>query len=266
MHLATHNGNGQADALVSCLLMTDDAVHNVIVQKIPEGLDLNDKQTRHAFKEFVDDYQKALEQSEEGEILHRLESEEVIDAVVRYHRARINMRAAERYMKVAVEKAEIAKLQLIQAINEHEDLDPEEEWYCNIHHLSLLKKTEDKDAENALLNVVSIAQAMANGMANATLEGISTGEFPHEWEPLAKLDGVQAFLRDLADFLIETGAKGQQLVRAIGTDPDIAARVVQGEDWPKPLRALAALVLKSSGENDHNDAPPSGPGGTGGYL
>jgi hypothetical protein len=48
MHLATHKGNEQGDALVSCLPMTDDAVHNVIIQRVQEGLDLNDKLTRHA--------------------------------------------------------------------------------------------------------------------------------------------------------------------------------------------------------------------------
>ena len=124
--------------------------------------------------------------------------------------------------------------------SEFEDIDPNAEWRLDIHRLLILKKDPNEAGEETLHNAFEFAKEMANGTAAAALEAIRDGELPDD------LEAAEEFLRDLADFLLETGPKGHGLAAQVCDDLKTASEVAEDEDMPKPLNFLALMALKEA--------------------
>lgn len=240
MQTVTIKGNGRATMVGQPFPQGVGAPEDPIIQQVIARLDLTDKMVRHALKEFLDDRAKALqEEIKAADILCKVESDEAFEAVVQCLVAQINFNATQRRLKLASEKHEVAKRQVVQVINEYEDLDPSAEWSLNIHRLLLLKPSKNKE-EEALPQVFEFAKAMGNGTAAVPLERIRAGEVPDD------LKGMEEFLKDLADFLLEAKDEGHRRVIAICNDVQAAVEAAQDEGTAKPVQFLALLALKNA--------------------
>jgi hypothetical protein len=213
-----------------------------IVDEVIDGLDQSDRMIRLAAKEFLNNYRIIMEQEVNNEdIIHVLESEEAIDAIIQVHRQVIEAIAARHRVELAEKKLELAKQQVIVAINEFEDIASDEDWSLDMHHMVLTRNHENEDT----FAVFEFVKQIADGTAEISLESIHEGKIPECLEPTVKRnDGIRVLLRDLADFLIESGVKGLQLLNDIFDDINKAIAIAMDEDMALPIRAIASSVLK----------------------
>jgi len=77
----------------------------------------------NALKGFLDAHERAVKKEEKREVVKRIESEEVIDAVVKLRRAEIELRAAEIRQTLAKKKFAIALEDLKLKAEEFEGFD-----------------------------------------------------------------------------------------------------------------------------------------------
>jgi hypothetical protein len=217
-----------------------------IDEQILEGLDLDDRMIQHAVHKYVEKKTQSLEEEiPEEEILHRIQTDEVISAIVQCRRAIIFAEADQRRLKISKGRAKLAQNQVVQAIGEFEDIDPDINWSLDINHLVLVKPDEEEEEEEKVWpRVISFSRAMASGETSIPLASIRDGEMPDE--DLKKISGISDFFSDLADLLLETEQKGHDLVIQICDDPATATKIAQDENMPKPLRFLAGLVAKQA--------------------
>jgi len=221
-------------------MYTSTIITEHFIETILDGLDQSDRMIRLEIQKFSTVHQMFLEeQINEDDILHKIESNEAINAIIQLHRAKIELEAAKRWVEHSEKKLEIAEKQMGLAINEYEDI-PNENWNIDIHRMLLMKRKLDQD----ILETYEFIKAMANGAPEISLEAIRNGKFPDSLDAVEKSEVTRKLLADLADFLIETGSKGHSLVTDTCNSVKTASEIVADESMPIPLRAVAVLTLE----------------------
>jgi hypothetical protein len=131
-------------------------------------------------------------------------------------------------------------------VEEFEGIDVDLDWGINVHKYLIVKESKEKE-EAVFRKVFEFSKSMADGSAPLSLESISNGDLPDDVsEVLGHISsgGLKDFLRDLADFLLDTGAEGASEVIRVCRDESAAKAVARNENKPVPLVFLARIFLK----------------------
>ena len=185
---------------------------------------------------------------DEAAVLGVITSDEVRDAIIAAWIADVRHTAAQLVVEVREAALEAAAAQMKLAIFEHEDVDPENPPVPDLHRFllkkPLKKEEEDGDSEESIAEyrkLLGFVGALAKGVAPEVLEGLKEGQVPDQF---ANDDGNEAFLSDIAEFLVDAGEEGVVFLNAILEDADVALKVVKDDGAPKPLRFVALMRLK----------------------
>jgi len=219
-----------------------------IEQAIAAGLDLDVRFERKAFAKFLDLRREALgEPVDEDEVIGPIMSKEVKDAIIAARIAEIRRNAVQMVVEVRDAALDVAADQLKLAILEYEDVDPENAPIPDLNRFLLKKrpKVEDEEVSEEVLDdyrkLLAFIGALAKGVGPDVLEGLKQGQVPDQF---ADEDGFKALLSDLAEFLIEEGEKGFEVLSAILEDADIARKVAKDDDASRPIRFIAYIRVK----------------------
>jgi hypothetical protein len=216
-----------------------------VISRVLEGLNQKDRHIAHAVKDFLENHQKELGKEEPREIVKRVESEEVLDAIVQMHLSGIELAASRLRLNFAEKKFVFAVDRLRMSVEEFEGIDVDLEWGINVHKYLIVKESKEKE-EAAFRKVFEFSKSMADGSAPLSLESISTGDLPEDLNhELRQIPGnIKDFFQDLADFLLETGVEGRrEMIRVCG-DVNVARAFARDEGKPAPLRLLAQIFLR----------------------
>ena len=217
-----------------------------VISRVLEGLNQKDRHIAHAVKDFLEIHQKELEKEESREIVKRVESEEVIEAIVQMHLAGIELAACRLRLNFAEKKFVFTVDRLKMNVEEFEEFDVDLDWGINVHKYLVVKENREKE-EAALGKVFEFSKSMADGSAPLSLESISNGNLPDDVSEILghiSSGGLKDFLRDLADFLLDTRVEGASEVIRVCSDVSAAKAVARNENNPAPLVFLARIFLK----------------------
>ena len=223
---------------------SDNSIEAQIIKRALDGFDQKDKLIANALRTFMSAHEKAVREEEKREIVKKIESEQALDAVVRLRRAEIEMRVADSRLKLTQKKFAIALEDLKLKLEEFEGIE-EEEYDWNIEKLLILKKNKENE-EAVFRKIYEFARSMADGTSEVPLRSIRKGDLPdHLTQAMNEIKtNMKAFLKDLAEFLMETKIEGQKKVIQICKDPDLAREVALDDEEPAPLKFLATIILK----------------------
>ena len=222
----------------------DNSIEAQIIKRALDGFDQKDKLIANALKAFTSAHEKAIREEEKREIVKKIESEQALDAVVRLRRAEIEMRVVDFRLKLTQKKFAIALEDLKLKLEEFEGIE-EEEYDWNIEKLLILRKNQDNE-EAVYRKIYEFSRSMADGTSEVPLRSIRKGDLPdHLTQAINQIKtNMKAFLKDLAEFLMETKIEGQKKVMQICEDPDLAREVALDDAEPAPLKFLATIILK----------------------
>ena len=220
-----------------------------IERAVATGLDFNERFVRKAFEKFRDRRREALaEPVDEESVLGPITSEAIKEAVITAWIEDVRHGAAKMVLAVREAALDASARQMKLAILEHEDVDPENPPRLDIHRFLLVKPREEEDSEEdspelieRYRKLLAFVGALAKGVAPEVLEGLKEGQVPDQF---ANEDGTEVFLSDLAEFLVDAGEDRFEVLNAILEDADVALKVVEDDDVPKPLRYVAFVTVK----------------------
>ncbi len=219
-----------------------------IERAVATGLDFNERFVRKAFEKFRDRRREALaEPVDEESVLGPITSEAIKEAVITAWIEDVRHTAAKMVLAVREVALDAAAKQMKLAILEYEDVDPENAPVPDLHRFLLKKspkKNEDGDSEEQIeeyCKLLGFMGALAKGVAPEVLEGLKEGQVPDQF---ANEDSTKAFLSDIAEFLVDAGEGGFDVLNAVLEDADMALKVLKDDDAPKPLRFVALMRLK----------------------
>lgn len=238
-----------ANILVSQGLKNDLKIDR-IAERVLEEVNMENKMMRRAANEFLNEYKEALQRDiNEEDVLLQVSSKEVIDAIIYCHRTRIELEALKKSVIIAAEKHDIAKRQVIHAINEFEDIDPDVNWSLDIFKLLVFRKTNDD--KEVYRKIFEFTKEIVRGSEETSLSDILEGKIPKDINELIKDTELNQFLKDLAEFLMDTGEDGYRLLNAVLTDINLAKEIANDKERPAPVVFMACLALKNIEDNEN---------------
>jgi|GEM_PF-4572377 len=180
---------------------------------------------------------QATNPPERSEIILEIQSDDVFGALVDFHDARVSELAAKRAMESAERRTGLCAQRLALTVEDLTGLRLDEELQLDEISMEVFRKGDASSKMSDLLRQMSLLLADA---PSEQLAKVADGQMCEGIGATLSLgEGTQAFVRDLAAFLLDNGAAGAKLVRSICTDSSAAKREVMR----KPVRFLAETIL-----------------------
>ena len=219
-----------------------------LVEKGKDRIDEGNERQYEAFKDFLRNRSNGNGSLPDG--WHVVEDDgEVLDRVAEKVAARIKRQAAERLLMDAAKTERDCQEGLESYLVERLDLDPEQAEEFVPATMAYPEDRYDIEDEEAVrrgkgkLAALFFSRALAEFLEER-LRHIRNGRLVGPVGKTFKRAGVEAWIRDLAGWVLEDPDRGCGLIRLVHDDTDAALDVLDCADAPPPLRYLARMRLK----------------------
>jgi hypothetical protein len=226
------------------------AAHERAVVEVAQAVIERFDPETHEEEEVLADWRAEREKTlriavEEKDVLVRVMCSEVIEAIVKRNVTLLTVHAArkklEHQLHLARRRLELANEEIMLALMEHEHLNIDDSFEIDAHRLLVRKKS---DASEQIQMAVSVSRWLAQDATDAELHSASVKDFEglHAVQDAAKL-GLDHFITDMAEFLVEHGNRARELVVTLLDDENAAEKMIE-EELPKPVLFLSQIILK----------------------
>jgi len=212
-----------------------DAIWARIESRVEKAFDCKDALVRQCLKQWRDDAADFREYVRLSSIVHRIESDEVIEAVIDYFIAGVRERIQSFRFQTAVNER-LERFALIRL-------------KLGVVEGCLLRDTGEQRLVPEALSVVRITKSATDAacakLIDAVMEFVCLSEYEqrHFVWPVVFGEDLAEFPQELSKFLLCQGKCGRDFVLKICKEPRVARLVRSDEDMPRPLLRLAAMVL-----------------------
>jgi len=214
-----------------------DSTFEDIEKRVLEPFDLDDIAESRAVNLWRAGVEKVRAAVGLADVTHRFSAPQVHDAAVEFFKTEIREYESIHRLKVAEHRSSLALKNLVAMLGEHDGIFPDDE--------------EDQRVVPEILSVVTIRKSTQRRLFKQVVQASrdlarakgDDGEIPFATE---LGDGIKHFKDDLHEFIESNGDHGRAAVVRVCEDREFAETVNGSEEWPKPLRFLARIVVQGA--------------------
>ena len=220
-------------------MTNDKAVPNwdEIEKRVIESFNIDDVGTSYGVSRWKEHVDKARGTEDSGEIAHHISSPMVLDAVVEFFKSDIEKNEAIFRVKVARNERLLKLMNLRVTLGEAQGVfvDEEDGEHVVPELLAVVRVTKAK----MLKQVVHASMTLANNNGDENAE-----------QPSWPAGVSEDFSNDLTEFINANGDQGREMVTRVCEDTVFAKKVCNDEEYPKPIRFLAQVIVEANSNNN----------------